>query len=75
MRKTTDKEDRNESQKSINKKLAEINQQKLYFPKLILNKGPNIFQKDLFPNTISPKKYLKDNKRRKFPLLIQGDFS
>ena len=75
MRKTTDKEDRNESQKSINKKLAEINQQKLYFPKLILSKGPNLFKKDLFPNTISPKKYLNDNKRRKFPLLIQGDFS
>ena len=74
MRKTTDKEEKIESQKSLIN-IAQINKEKFNFPKLILNKGPNIFQNDLFPGNISPKKYLSDNKRRKFPRLIQGDFS
>ena len=74
LRKTTDKDDNNESQKTINK-IQSINKEKFYFPKLVLNTGPNIFQKDLFQKSINPKDYPFDNQRRKFPILIQGDFS
>ena len=74
LRKTTDKEDQNESQKSLNK-ISPINKDKFNFPKLILNKGSNIFQKDLFKYSIGPKNFPNDNKRRKFPKIIQGDFS
>ena len=73
MRKTTDKEDKYEPKKSNNKK--ELISKEIIFPKLIKNKGPNLFQKDLFPSKINPKQYPLDNKRRKFPILIQGDFS
>ena len=73
LRKTTDKEDKYEPKKYI-KKLDLIDNE-IIFPKLIKNKGPNLFQQDLFQNKISPKQYPLDNKRRKFPILIQGDFS
>ena len=78
MRKTTDKDkDENhekEKEKNANKKNL-ITKEKLNFPKIILNKGPNIFQTDLFLNNLSPKKCPIDNIRRKFPILLQGDFS
>ena len=74
LRKTTGKEYNFDSQKTINKQQI-INQEKLNFPKIIINKGPNIFQDDIFSNSINPKKYPIDNIRRSFPILIQGDFS
>ena len=74
-RKTTDKDDNYSKQNSINKNKEIINKAKLTFPKLILYKGPNIFQKDIFSDILSPKKCPFDNKRRKFPVLLQGDFS
>ena len=73
-RKTTDKNDNYEKQKTIETKNI-ITKEKLNFPKIIINKGPNIFQQDIFLNNISPKKCPFDNKRRKFPILLQGDFS
>ena len=75
LRKTTDKDENYEKQKTMENKKNIITKEKLNFPKLILNKGPNIFQKDLFLNNISPKRCPLDNKRRKFPILLQGDFS
>ena len=74
LRKTTGKEYNFDSQKTKNKQQI-INQEKLNFPKIIINKGPNIFQDDIFSNSINPKKYPIDNIRRSFPILIQGDFS
>ena len=73
LRKTTDKEDKYEPKKYIKK--LDLTDKEIIFPKLIKNKGPNLFQQDLFQNKICPKQYPLDNKRRKFPILIQGDFS
>lgn len=65
-----DNEEKYETQKSINK--IQLTDHEKFFPNLILNKCP---KEDLFPNSISPKKYPHDNKRRKFPKLLQGEFS
>ncbi len=78
---STDKEECNENnnQKNINK-VDFLEEQKLYFPKIILNKGANMFQEDLFTkqnikNNEDPRNEPHDGKRRKYPKLSQYNFS
>ena len=80
---TTDKEEiveKNKNQKNINK-IEIIEEQKLFFPKIILDKGANMFQEDLFSkqkikkNSKDPRNGPFDTKRRKFPILYQDNFS
>ena len=76
---TTDKEDYFENQKNYNK-IDIIEEQKAIFPKIILNKGVNIFQKDIFSkpdinNNKDPRNGPFDGKKRKCQKIIQGEFS
>ena len=85
--KITEKDEHEEKQKNKNKnninKMDFVDEQKMYFPKIILYKGSNMFQQDLFSKSNSkhnnsnedPRNGPFDNKRRKYPKLIQNDFS
>lgn len=80
---TTDKDEIIENskiQKNVNK-IEILEEQKLFFPKIILDKGANMFQEDLFSkqkiknNSKDPRNGPFDNKKRKFPILYQDNFS
>lgn len=77
---TTDKDEAVENNKNINN-IENIEEQKLFFPKIILDKRANMFQEDLFSkqkikkNIKDPRNGPFDNKRRKFPILYQDNFS
>ena len=78
-RKNTGKEENYEHQKNINK-IDLIEEQKLNFPKIILNKGTNMFQTDLFSkqktiNNEDPRNGPFDGKRRNYPILHKDSFS
>ena len=85
--KITEKDDHEVKPKNKNKnninKIDIIDEQKIYFPKIILYKGSNMFQQDLFsksnPNINNcnedPRNGPFDNKRRKYPKLTQDIFS
>ena len=72
----------NNNQKNINN-VDFIEEQKLCFPKIILNKGSNMFQEDLFSkqeiksnkDNKDPRNRPLDGKRRKYPRLSQDIFS
>ena len=82
---STDKEEyyENNYQKNINNKVYFIEEQKINFPKIIMNKGSNMFQEDLFSKQDSknnkdnkdPRNGPHDGKRRKYPILSQDIFS
>jgi hypothetical protein len=76
---TTDKEEYYENQNNQNR-IDLIEEQKLYFPKIMLNKGVNIFQKNIFSkpdinNNKDPRNGPFDGKKRKYQKIIQDDFS
>ena len=76
---TTDKEEYYENQNNQNR-IDLIEEQKLYFPKIMLNKGVNIFQKNIFSkpdinNNKDPRNGPFDGKKRKYQKIIQNDFS
>lgn len=62
-------------------KIDLIEEQRLSFPKIILNKKVSMFQEDLFlkqnidNNNEDPRKGPFNGKRKKYPILIQDDFS
>ena len=83
---TTDKEEINEShnyQNNININAVDIlEEQKLQFPKIILNKDSNMFKDNLFLEQNKNKNSNKDprngpfdGKRRKYPIIYQGQYS
>ena len=76
---TTEKEEYYENQNNQNK-IDIIEEQKKLFPKIILNKGGNIFQKDIFSkpninNNKDPRNGPFDGKKRQYHKIIQGEFS
>ena len=81
---TTYKEEnceKNNNIKEVNKSDF-IEEQKLYFPKIVLNKDVNIFKENLFSKKKTNKKNDEDPRngpfngvRKKYPILVQDDFS
>ena len=76
-----DNEDNYKDENNINK-IDIIDNKKIYFQNIILNKDLNMFQENLFSenalnyhNKKDPRNGPFDNQRKKYPKLIQNDFS